>query len=140
MQIVFESFLTAPHSTGYDGDFVSEIRQSANERPDMNGAAALPPQINARIVTQIKNLHLAPTFWKRDSNCAELRSIEKQVSILALAARASWSLSSGEVSSLSSASASFVGLFGGTSRDRKSTRLNSSHVAISYAVFCLKKK
>src|SRR5690625_5432630 len=30
---------------------------------------------------------------------------------------------------------------GGPGRgDRKSTRLNSSHVAISYAVFCLKKK
>src|SRR5690625_6905175 len=28
----------------------------------------------------------------------------------------------------------------GISRDRKSTRLNSSHVASSYAVFCLKKK
>src|SRR5690625_2993021 len=27
-----------------------------------------------------------------------------------------------------------------TLEDRKSTRLNSSHVAISYAVFCLKKK
>src|SRR5690625_6273361 len=27
-----------------------------------------------------------------------------------------------------------------TVRDRKSTRLNSSHVASSYAVFCLKKK
>src|SRR5699024_7333262 len=27
-----------------------------------------------------------------------------------------------------------------TSEDRKSTRLNSSHVSISYAVFCLKKK
>src|SRR5690349_24527803 len=27
-----------------------------------------------------------------------------------------------------------------TNRDRKSTRLNSSHVEISYAVFCLKKK
>src|SRR5690554_5142233 len=27
-----------------------------------------------------------------------------------------------------------------TARDRKSTRLNSSHVRISYAVFCLKKK
>src|SRR5207249_11712113 len=26
------------------------------------------------------------------------------------------------------------------SKDRKSTRLNSSHVSISYAVFCLKKK
>ena len=25
-------------------------------------------------------------------------------------------------------------------RDRKSTRLNSSHLVISYAVFCLKKK
>src|SRR5699024_12057373 len=29
----------------------------------------------------------------------------------------------------------FVGI-----QDRKSTRLNSSHVSISYAVFCLKKK
>src|SRR5690349_21941331 len=27
-----------------------------------------------------------------------------------------------------------------SARDRKSTRLNSSHVEISYAVFCLKKK
>src|SRR5690554_7793895 len=27
-----------------------------------------------------------------------------------------------------------------TEKDRKSTRLNSSHVRISYAVFCLKKK
>src|SRR5207249_11635837 len=28
----------------------------------------------------------------------------------------------------------------GLDEDRKSTRLNSSHVSISYAVFCLKKK
>src|SRR5438034_6436287 len=28
----------------------------------------------------------------------------------------------------------------GAQRDRKSTRLNSSHTVISYAVFCLKKK
>src|SRR5207249_11326248 len=34
------------------------------------------------------------------------------------------------------ASESWMGL----GRDRKSTRLNSSHVSISYAVFCLKKK
>src|SRR5690606_39431754 len=44
----------------------------------------------------------------------------------------------------------FVGVSGGTvaepavasmaKGDRKSTRLNSSHVKISYAVFCLKKK
>src|SRR5690554_7612349 len=31
-------------------------------------------------------------------------------------------------------------VIGNTSIDRKSTRLNSSHVRISYAVFCLKKK
>src|SRR5690625_6995323 len=33
-----------------------------------------------------------------------------------------------------------VKIFGRGTEDRKSTRLNSSHVAISYAVFCLKKK
>src|SRR5699024_12016044 len=31
-------------------------------------------------------------------------------------------------------------IFAAGSTDRKSTRLNSSHVSISYAVFCLKKK
>src|SRR5690625_575349 len=31
-------------------------------------------------------------------------------------------------------------IYDGYRVDRKSTRLNSSHVAISYAVFCLKKK
>src|SRR5258705_7876684 len=35
--------------------------------------------------------------------------------------------------------ADFRGEFVGN-RDRKSTRLNSSHLGISYAVFCLKKK
>src|SRR2546430_11520718 len=33
-----------------------------------------------------------------------------------------------------------LGRIGGVNRDRKSTRLNSSHSQISYAVFCLKKK
>src|SRR5256886_4248101 len=32
------------------------------------------------------------------------------------------------------------GMLAGVVRDRKSTRLNSSHSQISYAVFCLKKK
>src|SRR5439155_21094148 len=36
--------------------------------------------------------------------------------------------------------AELAGHHRGHRRDRKSTRLNSSHVAISYAVFCLKKK
>src|SRR5690242_21585672 len=33
-----------------------------------------------------------------------------------------------------------AGLFTQFTADRKSTRLNSSHMSISYAVFCLKKK
>src|SRR5256885_12800645 len=33
-----------------------------------------------------------------------------------------------------------IGLFPAAMEDRKSTRLNSSHLVISYAVFCLKKK
>src|SRR5690348_15858013 len=31
-----------------------------------------------------------------------------------------------------------MAMIGGAARDRKSTRLNSSHPSISYAVFCLK--
>src|SRR5690606_41495457 len=34
----------------------------------------------------------------------------------------------------------YGGVLGMMALDRKSTRLNSSHVKISYAVFCLKKK
>src|SRR5690606_40580607 len=34
----------------------------------------------------------------------------------------------------------FIVMIVGGPKDRKSTRLNSSHVKISYAVFCLKKK
>src|SRR5699024_12120469 len=37
-------------------------------------------------------------------------------------------------------SSNFCTTAGGRHLDRKSTRLNSSHVSISYAVFCLKKK
>src|SRR5690554_7367151 len=43
---------------------------------------------------------------------------------------------SASISRWASASSFFSRLFS----DRKSTRLNSSHVRISYAVFCLKKK
>src|SRR5256885_13187101 len=42
---------------------------------------------------------------------------------------------------VSDAPADFVeGMLKGIAQDRKSTRLNSSHLVISYAVFCLKKK
>src|SRR5437660_8277331 len=41
---------------------------------------------------------------------------------------------------LGTGSGSFIAGTTFSAGDRKSTRLNSSHVAISYAVFCLKKK
>src|SRR5690625_2398897 len=44
------------------------------------------------------------------------------------------------VTSTSSNSGSNFSMINLEMEDRKSTRLNSSHVAISYAVFCLKKK
>src|SRR2546426_2215967 len=34
----------------------------------------------------------------------------------------------------------YLSQYGPVTADRKSTRLNSSHLVISYAVFCLKKK
>src|SRR2546426_4467725 len=41
---------------------------------------------------------------------------------------------------ISSCAESAANLLGCERKDRKSTRLNSSHLVISYAVFCLKKK
>src|SRR2546429_4053137 len=44
------------------------------------------------------------------------------------------------IAELSGAAGGAIALISGRSIDRKSTRLNSSHGYISYAVFCLKKK
>src|SRR5690606_40975746 len=48
--------------------------------------------------------------------------------------------SAGDTASPHEGRAGTLGRRSGDRRDRKSTRLNSSHVKISYAVFCLKKK
>src|SRR5436309_9631770 len=52
--------------------------------------------------------------------------------------RSDWPLLNALVNT--AAGATWVSIHHGGRRDRKSTRLNSSHVKISYAVFCLKKK
>src|SRR5690625_6047716 len=44
-----------------------------------------------------------------------------------------------EISESFNIDAQIIGRVESSNEDRKSTRLNSSHVAISYAVFCLKK-
>src|SRR5258708_27185814 len=54
------------------------------------------------------------------------------------AARAIWSIAAS--TGAASIGATRCGLQAAARTDRKSTRLNSSHQIISYAVFCLKKK
>src|SRR5690625_6404333 len=57
-----------------------------------------------------------------------------------VSARYSFTLIPAVSNSRSQLSREGVSIIKSKSLDRKSTRLNSSHVAISYAVFCLKKK
>src|SRR5437867_9871756 len=52
----------------------------------------------------------------------------------------SGSVDEGSIPALAEAGADGFGVGTSLSKDRKSTRLNSSHRTISYAVFCLKKK
>src|SRR5699024_3839336 len=66
---------------------------------------------------------------------AQVRSRTPSRRASASAARSTVSLTMVTSNSSSAASSTRA-----VARDRKSTRLNSSHVSISYAVFCLKKK
>src|SRR5690625_6225570 len=60
--------------------------------------------------------------------------------LLAKAGQARQEPARGEGGQGAHAQRAFLLMPGEAAGDRKSTRLNSSHVAISYAVFCLKKK
>src|SRR5690554_7996868 len=73
-----------------------------------------------------------PKFIKKKRN-KELKSPEKNIRVALLG-----NPNSGKTSIFNLASGAHEHV--GNYRDRKSTRLNSSHVRISYAVFCLKKK
>src|SRR5437667_8802787 len=59
-----------------------------------------------------------------------------QLALTRAGVRPSEALFVGDTHSIDVGGARLSGLHG----DRKSTRLNSSHITISYAVFCLKKK
>src|SRR5437879_7604124 len=57
-----------------------------------------------------------------------------------IAPHVGWTYDSGEFAKLTDRALELADWPGFQKRDRKSTRLNSSHRCISYAVFCLKKK
>src|SRR3989449_8548887 len=83
-------------------------------------------------------LHLFSFFFFNDTATTEIYTLSLHdalpISAPCGSARPSWGAGSvgGKGSRVAGAR--------GTARDRKSTRLNSSHGYISYAVFCLKKK
>src|SRR5690554_5863633 len=87
-------------------------------------------------------------FNKKDTECREsaitlpptifsnmkINAEEKKVALRYYHAKSLFECTQEEIKNYLLASATIAAL------DRKSTRLNSSHVRISYAVFCLKKK
>src|SRR5437667_1447101 len=72
---------------------------------------------------------LYPSFFFNDTATTEIYTLSLHDALPISSAPTSWCPSSSPRSAWRAAS-----------RDRKSTRLNSSYITISYAVFCLKKK
>src|SRR5688500_19219478 len=92
--------------------------------------------------TDLRALHFFPTRRSSDLN---LPLVALTVAIMLIATIASWNVEKnikGYFALLLILNAAIIGSFTALDflLDRKSTRLNSSHLVISYAVFCLKKK
>src|SRR5699024_11398163 len=83
-----------------------------------------------------------PSFPTRRSSDLSFRGIGVSLQLGIVATGVAYYLFSKGLVHVSSSTAVTLALAEPNSRpiDRKSTRLNSSHVSISYAVFCLKKK
>src|SRR5688500_19877502 len=83
-----------------------------------------------------------PTRRSSDLNFARSLSVETAFTVLAIAR--SLKAAGKDVIELEIGDSPFdstaAARAGGMDADRKSTRLNSSHLVISYAVFCLQKK
>src|SRR5207253_11182025 len=107
--------------------------------------APTPPSLSHQTAAPRRPLHASPTRRSSDLR-REAASIGPPMRILLLLAMPDTASSLDRVMkfpnlglcSLAARRSRFFGDF--PALDRKSTRLNSSHVAISYAVFCLKKK
>src|SRR3712207_8179578 len=91
--------------------------------------------VNETATTEIYTLSLHDALPISEGQASNLTQIWGSTDILSK--DGGW-----QASSLHSPSASFqlAGISQKGTSDRKSTRLNSSHANISYAVFCLKKK
>src|SRR5207249_12323789 len=101
-------------------------------------ANCAPAAIHAQLLDEGRYLASVRTMYRLLQGCAAVRERRNQLAhpeyakpeLLAVMPNQVWSW---DITKLK-------GPVRGTCLDRKSTRLNSSHVSISYAVFCLKKK
>src|SRR5690625_7014697 len=82
----------------------------------------------------IENKVFVPVYWPHISQQTPIHSIENRYSQYIIPLPIDQRYDIEDMSSVTDLVLNFL------KEDRKSTRLNSSHVAISYAVFCLKKK
>src|SRR5690625_6476893 len=123
-------------------DFCGRVR-SRPKRQEADQAAMPWPSLQAWVCLQLGQTR-SPDHWERNS----LRHI-RHFRTLATCGRSlsgflTVSLRFLAIGSLPRSGllkiSEFVCFIEGACPDRKSTRLNSSHVAISYAVFCLQKK
>src|SRR5690606_41833429 len=107
------------------------------------------PRIHCRLLSQtflsfpLRFLDLSRVFFFTDTATTEIYTLSLHDALPIWFSRCRWTVltlmkSSSAISFEECPSA--TSLRTSSSRDRKSTRLNSSHVKISYAVFCLKKK
>src|SRR5690349_22335149 len=83
----------------------------------------------------VSRMHSASPLWIHPSSASAARAIKVQPMILRTT-----NFTRAQDHRLDFDRPGGAGTAGVDPEDRKSTRLNSSHVEISYAVFCLKKK
>src|SRR5439155_21210063 len=106
------------------------IEKVKADRGEPVGAVEVPPELR----------HYSDTHWFLATQVAEIRkyNIQNSQDFIDLATM----IQRGEMIALPAATEEHIiyGVGKNADGDRKSTRLNSSHVASSYAVFCLKKK
>src|SRR3989442_7765462 len=74
------------------------------------------------------------TLFRSEDGTVGLQFVAEHLGIDQIAVMGQGQVAEGEVDD------QWLGVFQVAGTDRKSTRLNSSHVRISYAVFCLNKK
>src|SRR5260221_6334143 len=108
-----------PLMLGAQTKFATEGMRKINTRSFVRATRATPREVNRQILLNLVREH-------------------EPISRADLARR--MEIARGMVTSLVDELIADGSLYEGATVDRKSTRLNSSHTVISYAVFCLKKK